>query len=122
MRRDVFQAIADSTRREILQLLATQNLNVNTIARHFDISRVAISKHLKILAECGLIDVAQQGRERTCQAQLDNLAEVSAWIEQYRQHWEKRLDALEIYLDTLQKNKTPQKHDNPRKKKTRAKR
>jgi DNA-binding transcriptional ArsR family regulator len=105
MRRDVFQAIADPTRRAILGLLAMQTLTLNAVAENFEISRPAISKHVKVLEECGLVEIKQQGRERYCEAKLDKLNEVSQWIEQYRQFWESKLDALELYLDKLQKNK-----------------
>jgi len=103
MRRDVFQAIADPTRREILNMLAHQPLNVNSVAENFDVSRTAIYKHMKILIECGLIDMKQQGRERYCEAKLEKLNEVSDWIAQYKQFWEAKLDSLEIYLEELQK-------------------
>jgi DNA-binding transcriptional ArsR family regulator len=103
MRRDVFQAIADPNRRAILGLLANQNLTINGIAKHFEISRPAISKHVKILAECGLVVIHQQGRERYCEAQLEKLDEVSAWLEQYRKVWEQRFDRLDEYLTELQK-------------------
>jgi len=102
MRRDVFQAIADPTRREIIHMLATQSLNLNAVAEQFDISRPAISKHIKILTECGLINIHQQGRERVCEAKLETLNEVSDWVSQYRQFWEAKLDSLETYLATLQ--------------------
>jgi DNA-binding transcriptional ArsR family regulator len=105
MRRDVFQAIADPTRRAILGLLAMQTLTLNAVAENFEISRPAISKHVKVLEECGLIEIKQQGRERYCVAKLDKLNEVSQWVEQYRQFWESKLDALELYLDKIQKNK-----------------
>lgn len=104
-RRDVFQAIADPTRRQIIGMVATQSLNLNSIADNFDMSRQAISLHIKILTECGLIAIKQQGRERFCEAKLEKLNEVSIWIEQYRQFWESKLDTLELYLDKLQKNK-----------------
>lgn len=110
MRRDVFQAIADPTRREIIHLLAQQSLNLNAVADRFDISRPAISKHIKILTECGLITIHQQGRERLCEAKLDTLNEVSDWVQQYRRFWEEKLDSLEAYLTTLQsKGKKPGK-------------
>jgi DNA-binding transcriptional ArsR family regulator len=99
MRRDVFQAIADPTRREIINLVARQSLTQNAVADHFDISRPAVSKHIKILTECGLIVVKQQGRERYCEVQLGQLKEVSAWIEQYREFWTGKLDALEKFLE-----------------------
>ena len=105
MRRDVFQAIADPTRRDIINLLAHKKLNLNAVADQFDISRPAISKHIKILTECGLITINQQGRERYCEARLDKLNEVSEWVEQYRKFWEGKLDALELYLNKIQKEK-----------------
>ena len=104
-RRDVFQAIADPTRREIIKLVAGQSLNVNTIAESFDMTRQAVSLHVKILTECGLIMIRQQGRERFCIAKLDKLHEVSAWVEEYRRFWETKFDSLEIYLDKIQKKK-----------------
>ena len=105
MRRDVFQAIADPTRREILNMLAHQSLNVNAVAENFDVSRAAIYKHMKILIECGLIDMKQQGRERFCEAKLEKLNEVSDWVDQYRKFWESKLDSLELYLHKLQNEK-----------------
>ncbi len=107
MRRDVFQAIADPTRRSILGLLALQSLTLNAVAENYNISRPAISKHIKVLTECGLVEIKQEGRERYCTAKLDKLSEVNAWITQYKQFWEGKLDALEQYLDKIQKeNKT----------------
>jgi DNA-binding transcriptional ArsR family regulator len=100
MRRDVFQAIADPNRREIIQMIAKQSLNLNAVAENFQISRPAISKHIKILTECGLIVIRQVGRERYCEAKLQKLNEVSAWVEQYRVFWTKKLDALENFLNT----------------------
>ncbi len=102
MRRDVFQAIADPTRREILNMLAHQSLNLNSVAEKFDVSRPAISKHIKLLTECGLITIHPQGRERYCEARLEKLSEVSTWVEQYRKFWNTKLDALEVYLQRLQ--------------------
>ena len=95
MRRDVFQGIADPNRRAILSLLAKQKLTLNGVAEHFDISRPAISKHIKILSECGLVTVHQQGRERYCEARLEGLNEVSDWIEKYRELWEQRVERLD---------------------------
>lgn len=100
-RRDVFQAIADPTRRQIINMVADKPLNVNTIADSFDVSRQAISLHIKILIECELLKIKKQGRERICEAQLDQLNEVSVWLEQYRKHFESKLDNLETYLDKL---------------------
>ena len=105
IRRDVFQAIADPTRREIINLISEAPLNLNAIAENFDVTRQAISLHIKILSECGLIQIEAKGRERYCKAHLEKLSEVSTWIEQYRQHWEAKLDSLENYLDKLQKQK-----------------
>jgi DNA-binding transcriptional ArsR family regulator len=104
-RRDVFQAIADPTRREIIGLIAKQPLNLNAVAERFDMSRQAVSLHIKILEECGLIMLKQQGRERLCEARLEALGEVSAWVQQYKQHFEDKLDSLERYLERLQKQK-----------------
>ena len=111
MRRDVFQAIADPTRREIINMIAKRSLNLNAVAEKFHISRPAISKHIKILTECGLIVIKQEGRERYCKANLQSLREVSQWIEQYRIFWTKKLDALESFLekDKPVKKKTVQK-------------
>lgn len=114
MRRDVFQAIADPTRREILGMIAHEPLNVNSVAENFDVSRTAIYKHIKILVECGLVEVQQKGRERYCEARLEKLGEVSGWIEQYKKFWTKKLDSLEEYLDGLQQdNSKPKKRAQP---------
>lgn len=104
MRRDVFQAIADPTRRAIIHMLASQDLNLNSVAEHFDVSRPAISKHIKILTECGLVTIRQEGRERYCEAKLKKLNEVSDWVTQYKKFWNQKLDSLEIYLADLQKS------------------
>ena len=98
MRRDVFQAIADPTRRQIIELLATGSMNLNAVAENFEISRPAISKHIKILTECGLITIRQQGRERFCDAQFDQLREVIEWTSYYNKLWDKKLNALQNYL------------------------
>ena len=105
IRRDVFQAIADPTRRQIISLVAQQPLNLNSIAEKFDVTRQAVSLHVKILEECGLIMIRQQGRERYCEASLQQLNEVAVWVEQYKQFWEQKFDALENYLDTIQNQK-----------------
>jgi DNA-binding transcriptional ArsR family regulator len=94
LRRDVFQAIADPTRREIIQLLSQRSLNLNAVAGHFAISRPAISKHIKILTECGLVVVRQEGRERFCFADFQKLQEVDQWVGHYRTFWNRKLDAL----------------------------
>ena len=105
IRRDVFQAIADPTRRQIIGMVAQRPLNLNSIAEKFDVSRQAVSLHVKILTECGLIVIKQQGRERYCEAKLQKLSEVSAWIEQYRQFWTEQFKSLDKYLNKVQTNK-----------------
>lgn len=108
MRRDVFQAVADPTRREIIGLLARKPRNLNKVAENFDISRPAISKHIRILEECGLIAIQQKGRERLCIPNFRQLNEIATWVEQYRRFWESKLDALERFLDQPSKgNKRP---------------
>jgi DNA-binding transcriptional ArsR family regulator len=107
-RRDVFQAIADPTRRGIIQLIAAQSLNLNSIAEKFDVSRPAISQHIKILSECGLIVIKKQGRERYCEAKLQKLDEVTVWAEQYRKLWADKFDVLDKLLVKMQtKTKKP---------------
>jgi DNA-binding transcriptional ArsR family regulator len=101
-RRDVFQAIADPTRRQIINLIAQQSLNLNAIADNFNVSRPAISNHIRILNECGVIVIEQVGRERYCKIQPDNLREVADWVEPLRQLWEGKLDSFEKYLNKLQ--------------------
>jgi len=108
MRRDVFQAIADPTRREIINLIAFNPLNLNAIADNFEVSRPAISQHIKILMECGLINIKKQGRERYCEASLQQLNEVSNWIEKYRQLWEQKFSRLDDLLDKIKKDTTAQ--------------
>jgi DNA-binding transcriptional ArsR family regulator len=98
MRRDVFQAIADPTRREIINLVAYNSLNLNAIADNFKVSRPAISQHIKILTECGLIVIRQQGRERFCEARLQQLSAVSDWLEPFRKQWEHKFGALDDLL------------------------
>ncbi len=105
MRRDVFQAIADPTRREIINLVAQGSMNLNAVAGHFDISRPAISKQVKILAECGLLVIKQQGRERYCEANLKKLGEVSDWVKQYEAFWTNKLDALKHFVEQEHKRK-----------------
>ncbi len=102
MRRDVFQAIADPVRRDIIELLSNQPLTVNEVAEKFEVSRPAISKHLKILNECDIITIDQRGRERLCQIQPANLIPAFLWIEKYKVLWENQLDSFEDYLMKLQ--------------------
>jgi DNA-binding transcriptional ArsR family regulator len=105
MRRDVFQAIADPHRRAIIGLLANQKLTINAVADRLPISRPAVSRHIRILKECGLIVVSRHGRERYCEVRLDQLDEVSNWVEKSQKVWEQRLDRLDEYLADLQKEK-----------------
>ncbi|WP_026628915.1 ArsR/SmtB family transcription factor [Dyadobacter alkalitolerans] len=103
-RRDVFQAIADPTRRQIISLIAHKSMNLNAIADNFEISRPAISQHIKILTECGMVVIRQEGRERFCEAKLDGLSEVSNWVDQYKQFWNEKFDSLGSYLTRIQAN------------------
>lgn len=105
-RRDVFQAISDPTRRQIINLIAQKSMNLNAIAENFEISRPAISQHIKILIACGIVEIRQQGRERFCEAKLEKLSEVSNWVDQYKQFWNEKFDSLDKYLNNVQsKNK-----------------
>jgi DNA-binding transcriptional ArsR family regulator len=103
--RDVFQAIADPTRRQIIGMLAGKSLNVNAIAKEFDMTRQAVSLHVQFLNDCGLLIIKQQGRERFCEVKLEKLNEVTAWIDQYRKYWDNKFDSLENYLAKIQKKK-----------------
>ncbi len=105
MRRDVFQAIADPIRRDIIELIAKESLSVNEVASKFEISRPAISKHLKILKECGIIDFNQIGRERFCLIQPQELVPAFLWIKQYHKLWEDRIDSFENYINQIQSKK-----------------
>ena len=91
MRRDPFQAVADPTRRYIIELLAAQPLPITHINRHFDLSRPAISKHIKILEECGVIKINQKGRKRWCHVQFGTLKEIANWSMKYELYWEESL-------------------------------
>jgi len=106
MRRDVFQAIADPNRRAILGRLSGSPLNLNQVAEHFNISRSAVSQHMKILTECGLVVIKQNGRERFCEAKFEKLDEVTTWIGQYRNFWVGKFDAMDMALQKMKsKNK-----------------
>ncbi|WP_339606664.1 metalloregulator ArsR/SmtB family transcription factor [uncultured Roseivirga sp.] len=105
MRRDVFQAIADPTRRDIINLIARKSLNLNSIAENFEMSRPAISQHIKILTECGIVVINQQGRERYCEVQPKKLMEVADWLEPFREMWEARFDKLDTLLKEMQSKK-----------------
>ncbi|WP_421774134.1 ArsR/SmtB family transcription factor [Gracilimonas sp.] len=106
MPKDVFQAIADPTRREIIDLLARKSLPVNDVAEKFDMSRPAVSKHLKILNECGLVVIKQQGRKRFCRADTRKLKEVMEWTQQYSKFWSQKLDTLETLLNDIEETST----------------
>ncbi|MCC4213588.1 metalloregulator ArsR/SmtB family transcription factor [Leeuwenhoekiella sp. Mr9] len=108
MRRDIFQAIADPTRRAILVLLTTQTMTAGDIASNFDSSRPTISKHIQILNECDLIEANQQGREIHYQIKIDKMKEIDKWLEQFRKIWENRFGQLDHLLSTL-KNKKDEK-------------
>ena len=104
MRRDVFQAIADPTRRAIITLIALQAMTPNAIAEHFDSTRQAVSKHLRILTECQLVKQEQTGREIYYQLNSIKMKEIDIWLEQFRKIWENRFNELDNVLSTL-KNK-----------------
>lgn len=102
-RRDVFQAIADPTRRMIIQKLSQGPLNIAQIGEDFGMSRQAIAKHIKILNECGVICMSQKGREQVCEAQLARLDEVAEWVTESRKLWNSRFEKLDKFLETLKK-------------------
>lgn len=104
-RRDIFQAIADPTRRAILSLLAFQAMTPGAIAENFDSSRQTISKHIQILTECQLVRQEQKGREIYYHFNPQKMKEVSVWVDQYRKFWDSKLDSLESYLTKIQKKK-----------------
>lgn len=105
MRRDIFQAIADPTRRAIIALIALQAMTPNAIAENFDTTRQSISKHLRILTECELVKQEQQGREIYYSLEINKMKEIDKWLEQYRKIWETRFDQLDNLLATIKKNK-----------------
>ena len=105
MRRDVFQAIADPTRRAIIGLIALQAMTPNAIADNFNTSRQAVSKHLRILSECELVSQEQQGREIYYHLEVEKLKEIDQWLAQYRKIWETRFNQLDDILSTMKKNK-----------------
>lgn len=106
MRRDVFQAIADPTRRSILSLLANQAMTPNAVAENFDSSRQAISKHIKILSECQLIKQETSGREIYYYFNSKKLKEVDKWLEQFRAQWETRFTQLDTLLKNIKNKKS----------------
>ncbi|MBP7476095.1 MAG: winged helix-turn-helix transcriptional regulator [Pyrinomonadaceae bacterium] len=103
MKRDIFQAIADPTRRAIIALIAIQAMTPNAIAEHFDTSRQAVSKHLRILTECEVIRQEQKGREIYYQLEIEKMKEIDEWLEQYRKIWETRFEQLDEVLEVLKK-------------------
>lgn len=105
MRRDIFQAIADPTRRAIIALIALQPMTPNAIAEHFDTSRQAISKHLRILTECEMLKQEYQGREIYYQLDIQRMKEIDKWLEQFRKIWDNRFYQLDTLLSTIKKQK-----------------
>jgi len=105
VRRDIFQAIADPTRRAIIALIALQAMTPNAIAEHFDSSRQAVSKHLQILTECELVTQKQKGREIYYQLEVNKMKEIDKWLEQFRKIWETRFNQLDNLLETIKKQK-----------------
>ena len=108
MKRDIFQAIADPTRRAILVLIATQALTPNALAEEFDMTRQAVSKHIKILNDCELLEQEKVGREIYYQLKVDKMKEIDKWLEQFRKVWETRFDQLDNLLVTLKNQKNEQ--------------
>lgn len=102
MRRDVYQAIADPTRRQILMSLTRERKKVNDLAEQFDMTRQAVSLHVKFLQECEVIRIEQEGRERYCQLEAQKLTEVADWLEPFRALWNDRLDRMDNLLNELQ--------------------
>ncbi|MBN8650554.1 MAG: winged helix-turn-helix transcriptional regulator [Cytophagales bacterium] len=105
MRRDIFQAIADPTRRVIIVLIALQTMTPNAIAEHFDMTRQAVSKHLRILTECELVKQEQQGREIYYSLEIEKMKEIDKWLEQFKKIWESRFNQLDKVLSTNKKQK-----------------
>ena len=105
MRRDVFQAIADPTRRAIITLIALQAMTPNALAEHFDTTRQAVSKHLRVLTECELVKQEHQGREIYYILEIEKMKEIDKWLNQFRKIWEIRFTQLDNVLSTIKKNK-----------------
>jgi DNA-binding transcriptional ArsR family regulator len=105
MRRDIFQAVADPTRRAIIALIAVQTMTPNAIADNFDMTRQAVSKHLRILTECELLVQEQKGREIYYSLEIDKMKEFDLWLEQFRKIWETRFNQLDHLLSTIKNNK-----------------
>lgn len=104
-RRDAFQAIADPTRRKIIDLISNGSMNLKAIAEYFDISRPAISQQIKILNECGLIEIKREGRETYCSIQPGELKKIADWAGQYSGLWEEKIDSFEAYVNKLHAKK-----------------
>ncbi len=104
-RRDIFQAIADPNRRQIIDLLAKEPMTLNAIADKFDISRPAVSQHIKHLTECGIVEIEQKGRERYCKIKPQSLIPAFLWLEQYQKQWTERIDSFEKYVTKLKTKK-----------------
>ena len=104
-RRDIFQAIADPTRRAIIALIALQAMTPNAIAEHFDTTRQAVSKHLRILTECELVKQEQQGREIYYSLEIGKMKEIDKWLDQYRKIWENQFNQLDEILSTIKNKK-----------------
>jgi|SRR6266498_5860367 len=105
MRRDIYQAIADPTRRAIIALIALQAMTPNAIAEHFETTRQAVSKHLRILTECEMLKQVHQGREIYYQLEIKKMKEIDKWLEQFRKIWENRFNQLDKVLSTIKKQK-----------------
>ena len=105
MRRDIFQAIADPTRRAIIALIAIQAMTPNAIAENFNTTRQAVSKHLRILTECDLVKQQQQGREIYYSLEIEKMKEIDKWLDQFRKLWEARFSQLDKVLSTMKKQK-----------------
>src|SRR5574338_1664852 len=101
MRRDIFQAVADPTRRAIIVLIALQEMTPNAIAHNFNTTRQAVSKHLRILTECELVKQEQQGREIYYSLEIEKMKEFDKWLGQYRKIWETRFNQLDNVLSTM---------------------
>ncbi|MEJ0082502.1 MAG: metalloregulator ArsR/SmtB family transcription factor [Puia sp.] len=105
MRRDIFQAIADPTRRAILVLIAVQSMTPNAVAEHFNITRQSISKHLRILSECDLLAQKQEGREIYYELKIGRMKEIDVWLDQFRKIMEKSFQQLDEVLFTIKNKK-----------------
>jgi DNA-binding transcriptional ArsR family regulator len=105
MRRDIFQAIADPTRRAIITLIALQAMTPNAIAENFNSTRQSVSKHLRILTECKLVKQEQKGREIYYSLEIEKMKEIDTWIDQFRKIWETRFNQLDNVLSTMKKQK-----------------